>query len=271
MVNVESTKPNLDFAVKEYAFVQPAANQSLGAAWADITGWSLTIPRDGFYKIRIDGCFEVDDANNNGQMGAAFRLAVGGVGDNTTVKDFFWNGIPNGTDVIQGLELEVYQNFSAGDVLTLQGILNTAGDTAQIFGTVATRMARMYYELLNAYVPINIESYDTGWIICNDWTNQHLGTIVGGNVAHNLGTPLTNLIVKIYVSSDGTEANAIEIPGWIYAGGVTTYGVETHAVDNDNLLVQTGASGVDYVQDASGQATLVPNGWRYKIKVYRLI
>ena len=265
MVKVGSTKPNLDFAVKEYGIIQPGAAQALGAAWADITGWSITIPKDGYYKIRIDGCFEVDDASANGTMGVSFRLAIGGIGDDFTRKTFYWNGVPNNTDVQQGLEIEISQPFSAGDVITLQGIIDTAGDSAQLYGTASTRIAKMYYELINAYVPTSYASYDTGWVICNDWTDQNLGDIVGGNVNHGLNVPLTDLLVKIYLSSDGTEANAREVYGFLSTGT----GCEIQAIDNSSFTVQTGANGINYL-DAAGTVTAVPNGWRYRVKAYKL-
>ena len=44
-------------------------------------------------------------------------------------------------------------------------------------------------------------TYDTGWIACSDWTNQHLGDSVGGNVNHNLDAPLSDILVKVLISS----------------------------------------------------------------------
>ena len=57
----------------------------------------------------------------------------------------------------------------------------------------------------------NIRFYDTGWVACSDWTNQHLGSTLGGNVVHNLNTPLRNLSVKVFISTDGTDDNSFEM------------------------------------------------------------
>lgn len=268
-----STKPNLDFGVKEYDVVQPAANQVIAAAWADIAGWTLTIPRDGFYKIRVDGNFELDDTSSNGTAGVSFRLAVGGVGDGTTRKYFYMNGVNNGTDIQGGFEIEVYQNFSAGDVITLQGVVDTAGDSAQVFGTVTTRMARMFYELLNAYIPLGSASYNTGWIQCNSWANRHLGTVLDGNVVHGLDTDLANLIVHVLFNSVASDTGAFEgrnIQTDGNPGGNNPSGYLIQQVDTDNLIVQTSNGGVLYM-DGSGNLAYIPSNWYYKVVVHKLI
>lgn len=106
--------------------------------------------------------------------------------------------------------------------------------------------------------------YSTGWVVCNDWTNQHLGDTVGSNVNHGLDAVLENLHVKVFISSDGTDANSQEIQGWVFS--TSAYGFEIYPVDNNNIQIQTGNGGIDYIS-ASGVPALVPNGWYYKIVV----
>jgi len=267
---IVTNKPDIDFAQRLRSETNVVVTQPVPAAWADITGWSIIIPNvPGKYIIRLDFCHELSDANNNGISGASFRLAIDGTGDPTTIKEYSFNGMPNGTTVQETCEYHVEYNFSGGEVITLQGILNTAGDSAQVFGTAATLMARISYELQTAFVNVSYPVYETNWIVCNDWTNQHLGTVVGGTVIHNLNASLSDLLVKVMISTDGTDGNSWETKGWIYAGGAAAYGVELQAIDDNSFIVQTGASGVDYL-DNNGTPTVVPNGLYYKIKVFKL-
>ncbi len=112
--------------------------------------------------------------------------------------------------------------------------------------------------------------YDTGWIVCNDWTNQHLGSTVGANLAHNLNIPISDLEIVVLISPDGTDGNSIIIGTHDYTdqvSGTITTGYNVHAVDDDNFIVQTGSSGIWYQQDASGAAASAANGWRYRVIV----
>ena len=56
-----------------------------------------------------------------------------------------------------------------------------------------------------------LKNYDTGWVSNSDWTNQHLGDTVGGNVVHNLNAPLSNLSVKIFVSTGGAVNDTADL------------------------------------------------------------
>jgi hypothetical protein len=42
-------------------------------------------------------------------------------------------------------------------------------------------------------------SFDTDWIANSDWTNNLLGSTVGANLVHELGRPITELDIKIFV------------------------------------------------------------------------
>ena len=112
--------------------------------------------------------------------------------------------------------------------------------------------------------------YDTGWVACNDWTNQHLGDAVGGNVNHGLDAPLSELIVKALISTDGTDANSFEAMDFMADAAVANYGYQVLAVDNDNIKVQTGNGGLLQAADATGFAVVIDTeAWYYKIKVYK--
>ncbi|KKK71198.1 hypothetical protein LCGC14_2916320 [marine sediment metagenome] len=114
-----------------------------------------------------------------------------------------------------------------------------------------------------------IPKYDTGWVACSDWTNQHLGTTLGNDVAHSLSSPLSDLLVKVLISTDGTDANSFEIAGVTHSldsGGLTYF-----PVDANNFVIQTGANGIIYVRNADGVAVLFNSeSWHYRIKVWKL-
>lgn len=123
------------------------------------------------------------------------------------------------------------------------------------------------------YVDDEITSSDTGWISNNDWTNVHLGTTaIGNNVSHNLGANLSDLLVKILLSTDGTDNNSFEVARAFHfednnarnSGGVIVY-----QVDNNSIKVQTGTSGIMIITD-SGTGIFIDNeAWFYKIKVWK--
>ena len=121
----------------------------------------------------------------------------------------------------------------------------------------------------------NLRSYDTGWIACSDWTNQHLGSALGGNVIHNLNTPLRNLMVKVFISTDATDANSFEIPFADYnadAAGTVNLGLTIFQVtDDNNLIIQTGSQGFGMVTNADGTITFInSDSYYYRIVVYEM-
>ena len=112
--------------------------------------------------------------------------------------------------------------------------------------------------------------YDTGWINRTDWTNVHLGSDTTLNtdsyVNHNLNAPLSNLLVKLFVSTDGTDANSFEVlPG---NGATDTVGIVILAVDNNNVKVQTATNGIYVTVDAGSGLVIDTENYYYKVKVF---
>ena len=126
---------------------------------------------------------------------------------------------------------------------------------------------------IKAYIDSLHQSYDTGGVSCDDWTNQHLGTSVGGNVVHSLNTPLRNLIVKVFWSTDGTDNNTYE---WLDTthildgAGTIKRGIAITQVDDDNIIVQTGDGGITYIRADGTFAALVGDAGYYRIVVYKM-
>ena len=119
-----------------------------------------------------------------------------------------------------------------------------------------------------------LSSYDTGWVSCSDWTNQHLGDSVGGNVEHNLNANLSNLIIKVLISTNGTDNNSFELvdASFSFAGvGSNEYwGIIIYQVDSNTIKVQTGKEGIIYLDDAGSFVVLDTESYYYKIKIYKL-
>ena len=115
--------------------------------------------------------------------------------------------------------------------------------------------------------------YDTGWINRSDWTNVHLGSNTtlntDSNVNHNLNAPLSNLLVKLFLSTDGTDANSFEITP-VESGSAGNYGFTAYHVDSNNLLVQTGLNGIQILQSDGTNLAVDTENWYYRIKVYFL-
>ena len=112
-------------------------------------------------------------------------------------------------------------------------------------------------------------NYDTGWVANNDWTTVELV------VTHNLTANLSDLIVKMFISTDGTEANAFEIGPVQFDNSVAVaeiYGVTFFQVSTDAIKIQTATQGIAYfVTDAGTGQTLNTEAYYYKVVVYSLL
>lgn len=111
-----------------------------------------------------------------------------------------------------------------------------------------------------------ILKYATAWVPISDWTNAQF------NIPHNLGTELSDLVVKFYISTDGTEANSFEpINGSYSSAGVLTYGHTYHAININSFEIQTGINGILYLIQGSGAGGVVAaQSYYYKVKVYKI-
>lgn len=115
--------------------------------------------------------------------------------------------------------------------------------------------------------------YDTGWINRSDWTNVHLGSNTtknaDSNVTHNLNAPLSNLLVKVFISTDGVDTNSFEVH-YGNDNPAAMMGYIVYAVDNNNIKVQTGAGGISAITDAGAALNIDAEDWYYKVKVWYL-
>jgi len=120
-----------------------------------------------------------------------------------------------------------------------------------------------------------MEVFDSGWLLNEmggagvaDWATVHLGndpTDSTDTLTHNLNAPLSDLLVKIFISTNGTDANSFEVP---YVGDTSKRGYTIYQIDSNTLKIQTSSSNPSYVED-NGDITALSN-WYYKIKVWKL-
>lgn len=129
-----------------------------------------------------------------------------------------------------------------------------------------------------------LDYYTTGWLeneiggaSTPDWTNVHLGDDPSqdSNVQHNLNAPLSDLIIKVLFSTDGTDDNSWELIDAVRVldtGSSTNEqsGISILAVDENTIKVQTGTGGVRWITDVGSHDILAAQSYYYKIEVYKL-
>lgn len=139
-------------------------------------------------------------------------------------------------------------------------------DEIMLYDASATANRKVGIDTLRELTPT---PHDTGYVTCNDWTDQLLGDTVGGNVNHGFGLNLSDLDVRVLFSTDGTDANSFEMrPHVDVHGGVGNFGFTIDQVDTNNLSIQTGSGGIRYLDSAGGPQTFT-NGWSYRVIVKR--
>ena len=169
------------------------------------------------------------------------------------------------------------------------GILTVDGEGAELIGTVATFALPSqgdYIYLIgtaNRWQIISFKAHaDSGWLLneeggagVGDWTNVHLGndpTDPTDNFTHNLGVPLSDLSIRLLISTDGTDANSFEHPIIDTSTGVTfNRGIKIFAIDNNNVKIQTADGGLRDMADNGTVSTIDAQDYSYKIIAKRII
>ena len=118
-----------------------------------------------------------------------------------------------------------------------------------------------------------ITKYDTGWINTNDWTNRHLGTTAlpknsDSNVTHNLDATFDQVIIRVLISTDGTDATSFE--PYLSLQANNQFGIGFFYVDANNVKVQTATLGFYAVADDGSVFAIDTEDWYYKIVVYKI-
>ena len=117
--------------------------------------------------------------------------------------------------------------------------------------------------------------YETGWVenLINGgttpkWNNVHLGSdgTQDSFVIHNLGCPLKDLDIKIYLSTDGTDSNSFELRT-VNTNPSSTRGFTPYQIDQNSIKIQTGNDGISYIQDNGVELRLLTDAYYYNIVV----
>lgn len=236
-------------------------------AMGNMTGWTLTVPVTGKYRVTAQCAINMVPSIPSTECGSYWQLAKDGVAVPGTWRAYLERtSTATSPTHYASLAISIILDLTAGEVITLQGDRHN-NDTVVLF--VSGSLFEM--ELVESVVPIAtnvMEQYETGWIACSDWTNQLLGDTVSSNVAHNLDADLSDMIVKVMVSTDGSDGNSFEIRA--AQSGTATVGFQINQVDNNTIQVVTSFNGVSILDGTNNVITLDTESWFYKIKVIKL-
>ncbi|MBA7658704.1 hypothetical protein ES703_66663 [subsurface metagenome] len=127
---------------------------------------------------------------------------------------------------------------------------------------------------LHSHAAAAFPSYDTGWINRSDWTDVNPGSNVGLNVnspvVHNLNAPLSELIVRMFVSTDGEDWNSFEIGPAPNVTDTKVYGIFINELSVNAVNIQTGIDGLVYIVGNGTAFIIAAQNYYYKIKVWKL-
>ena len=154
MAKFSTTKPNIDFTRKEYGRTLITTIYTMISTWNNATNWTLTIPRDGRYKITASGNMLALESSTAGNIVCYCRLARDGVAITGTARSvgisinaatYAYNQSP--------FEITWEDTFIAGEVITLQAAyLAGSGNECRIDYAAGAIEPFMSYEMINAYV-----------------------------------------------------------------------------------------------------------------------
>ena len=152
---IESTKPNIDFAKRLYQRILITTSYTMISTWNNATGWTLTIPFTGRFKIKASGVIIATESSTASNIVAYCRLAKGGtpitgtarsVGISINAATYAMNRAP--------FELTWEDDFTAGEVITLQAAHLVGSGNECVIHYVASSIEPFFsYEQVLAYVP----------------------------------------------------------------------------------------------------------------------
>lgn len=123
-------------------------------------------------------------------------------------------------------------------------------------------------EIMADIIPTTLTTwkFSTGWGANSDWTDMTL------DIVHGLDAPITDLIVKFFVSGTADDNSAIELIDHTRTDGSGTSpnaGYQFQGVDDNTIRLQTGADGLIYFNSAGTMNLLDTESWYYKLVIYK--
>jgi len=146
----------------------------------------------------------------------------------------------------------------------VNGTPRTSNETRPVttyeFGYIKSEM------ITPAGEPVSALRYDTGWVANSDWSNFIV------DIVHNLNANMSDLMVKVLLSTDGTDANSFTVDTGMYnaytAGADRAMGYTLYQTDLNTINLQGGAN--YFVRLFKGTGTGIPiasNPYYYKVVV----
>jgi hypothetical protein len=271
---------NIDYNINEAIFENSA---DVTFTWSGTTrGITLPAQSDGTWYLYCQGNYDVDETTiGQGKYTVdktvpTFSHIKGGYFNDTyglAIAQFTSTGgvvsdlIVLGKDIIKAEDSPSTLTFTPGKVGQIW--LDTSNEN--VYFSVATVDENSW---ISAGGGSGVVEYDTGWINRSDWTNVHLGSNttknVDSNVSHNFGVPLSEIITKVLVSTDGTDATSFEVSldkVYLQTSGLDL-GLQYYQVDTNSSKIQTGQDGMSYYDDGGVLQQLTTQDWYYKVKAY---
>jgi hypothetical protein len=155
------------------------------------------------------------------------------------------------------------------------GTVTIDGDGAETIDGETTKLLTTQYSWMTIVcdatewhvVDFHHAPHDTGWTSNSDWTNAEL------SVTHSFSTNLRNLAVRVFFSSDGTDANTVESAAYAESDGSGSVkrGFNVFQSSTDALYIQTMEDGVLLVADDGSRNVISSSAYYYRVLVYKQI
>jgi hypothetical protein len=177
--------------------------------------------------------------------------------------------LPDGSTLTPGDEFEVAKVDSGAGKVTVSraGTDTIEGETSVALPSQWNRVKVQWTGSDWRIVDIKA-SYDTGWVANSAWENAQF------TVTHSLGAPLSDLITRFFISTDGTEANAFEVIDSSFDVSTASdraRGVQINAASDNQFTIITGDQGINQLVLSQTLPELINiESWYYKVKVRRI-
>jgi hypothetical protein len=170
---------------------------------------------------------------------------------------------------------------------TATGVVTINAGSETIDGATALKLGGQYdrAKLISDGTNWHIEDVkahsESGWLkntmgagTAANWNNVHLGSDPSSatdSYTHGLGVSINKLNVKVLISDSGTATGQIYVLENTIMENTASdrFGIIIQSVDNDNIIVQTGADAPVYLTTA-GVLGAVAGEWGYNIIVERV-
>ena len=183
-------------------------------------------------------------------------------GDHEVKGDFTLGGTFNG-DLPSGIPIgsSMAWNDSAVPVGYLKNDGSAVSRTtySDLFALIGTT-----YGVGDGSTTFNLpkSDYETNWIANSTWNNATFA------INHDLYTKLTNLDIRFFISTDGTEANSFEI-NQFESNAAAQLGMTYFAVDVDNISIKLGIHGLYYIDSTGASFRIDTEAYYYKVEIVR--